>query len=162
MTLALRDQELCGGALVCWGGKHRVGISWRKFGHQRWQLYFQDLPIYNKLISLQERWGKKTSKEPQNVAPPPRRPRSSWARRSGSCSLSVTNYTNQLDSYQSLESVISSFKICFQIYGQLKKKKFWGRKKRSTFLKFELSRVSRSMLKSQKNAIRNQFEQPSV
>ena len=40
-------RALRGGALVCWGGKHRVGFGWRKFGH------------HNKLISLQQRWGEK-------------------------------------------------------------------------------------------------------
>ena len=44
---------------------NRVGLGWRKFGHQIKgdELYFQDLPIYIKLISLQQlatqRWGKK-------------------------------------------------------------------------------------------------------
>ena len=51
---ALRDS-----GLVCWGGKHTVGFGWRKFGLQRWRTLFQDLPIYNKIISLQQRRGKK-------------------------------------------------------------------------------------------------------
>ena len=60
------------------------------------------------------------------------------------------------ESYITLKSVISSFKICFQNYGQLKRK-FWRPKKtRSIFLKFELSRLSGPMLKTQINAIRNQ------
>ena len=50
-----------------------------------------------------------------------------------------------------LKSAISSFKICFQNYGQL----LWA----STFLTLELSRLSGPMLKTQKNAKRNQFEQ---
>ena len=58
-----------------------------------------------------------------------------------------------------LKSVISSFKICFQNYGQLKIKFLRPRKTRSAFLKFELSRLSGPMLKTQKNAIRNQYEQ---
>ena len=62
------------------------------------------------------------------------------------------------ESYTTLKSVISSFKICFQNYGQLKRKILRPQKTRSTFLKFELSRLSGPMLKTQKNAIRNQFE----
>ena len=63
------------------------------------------------------------------------------------------------ESYIKLKSVISSFKMCFQNYGQLKRKFLRPKKTRSTFLKFELSRLSGPMLKTQKNAIRNQFEQ---
>ena len=63
------------------------------------------------------------------------------------------------ESYITLKSVISSFKICFQKYGQLKRKFLRPKNTSSTFLKFELSRLSGSMLKTQKNAIRNQFEQ---
>ena len=63
------------------------------------------------------------------------------------------------ESYTTLKSVISSFKICFQNYGQLKRKCLRPKNTISTFLKFELSRLSESMLKTQKNAIRNQFEQ---
>ena len=37
------------------------------------ELYFQDLPIYNKLNISSAKVGEKTAKEPQNVAPPPRR-----------------------------------------------------------------------------------------
>ena len=63
------------------------------------------------------------------------------------------------ESYTTLKSVISSFKICFQNYGKLKRKFLRPKKKTSTFLKFDLSRLSGPMLKTQKNAIRNQFEQ---
>ena len=63
------------------------------------------------------------------------------------------------ESYITLKSVISSFKICFQNYGKLKRKFLRPKKKTSTFLKFDLSRLSGPMLKTQKNAIRNQFEQ---
>ena len=63
------------------------------------------------------------------------------------------------ESYATLKSVISSFKICFQNYGQLKRTFLRLKKTRSTFLKFEPSRLSGLMLKTQKNAIRNQFEQ---
>ena len=63
------------------------------------------------------------------------------------------------ESYTTLKSVISSFKICFQNYGQLKRKCLRPKNTSSTFLKFELSRLRGSMLKTQKNAIRNQFEQ---
>ena len=63
------------------------------------------------------------------------------------------------EGYTTLKSVISSFKICFQNYGQLKRKCLRPKNTSSTFLKFELSWLSRSMLKTQKNAIRNQFVQ---
>ena len=59
------------------------------------------------------------------------------------------------DSYITLKSVM---KICFQNYGQLKRL-LRPKKTRSTFLKFELSRFSGPMLKTQKNTIRNQFQQ---
>ena len=62
------------------------------------------------------------------------------------------------ESYTTLKSVISSLKICFQNYGQLKRKFLTPKDTSSTFLKFELSRLSGPMLKTQKNAIRNQFE----
>ena len=63
------------------------------------------------------------------------------------------------ESYTTLKSALSSFKICFQNYGQLKIK-FWGPKNTSsTFLKFELSSLSGAILKTRKNTIRNQFEQ---
>ena len=58
------------------------------------------------------------------------------------------------ESYTTLKSVISSFKICFQNYGQLKRKFL-----RPKILKFEFSRLSGPMLKTRKNTIRNQFEQ---
>ena len=63
------------------------------------------------------------------------------------------------ESYTTLKSVISSFKICFQNYGQLKRKFLRPKDTSSTSPKFELSRLSGPMLKTQKNAIRNQFEQ---
>ena len=63
------------------------------------------------------------------------------------------------ESYTTLKSVIYSFKICFQNYGQLKRKFLRPKKTRNTFLKFEPSTLSGLMLKTHKNAIRNQFEQ---
>ena len=63
------------------------------------------------------------------------------------------------ESYTTLNSVISSFKICFKNYGQLKTKFLRPKNTSSTFLKFELSRLGRPKLKTQKNTIRNQFEQ---
>ena len=63
------------------------------------------------------------------------------------------------ESYTTLKSVISSFKICFQNYGQLKRKFLRPKNTSSTFLKFELSSLSGAMLKTRKNTIRNQFEQ---
>ena len=63
------------------------------------------------------------------------------------------------ESYPTLKSVISSFKICFQNYGKLRRKILRPKKTTSPFLKFELSRLSGPMLKTQKNATRNQFEQ---
>ena len=63
------------------------------------------------------------------------------------------------ESYTTLKSVISSFKICFQNYGQLKRKFLRPKNTSSTFLKFELSRLGGPMLKTRKNTIRNQFEQ---
>ena len=61
------------------------------------------------------------------------------------------------ESYTKLKSVISSFKICFQNHGQLKRTFLRPKKTRSTFLKFELSRLGGPMLKTKKNlsAIRN-------
>ena len=59
------------------------------------------------------------------------------------------------ESYTTLKSVISSFKICFQ-----RKTKFLRAKNTSsTFLKFELPSLSGAMLKTRKNTIRNHFEQ---
>ena len=63
------------------------------------------------------------------------------------------------ESYTTLKSVISSFKICFQNYGQLKRNFLRPKNRSSTFLKFELSRLGGPMLKTRKNTIRNQFEQ---
>ena len=62
------------------------------------------------------------------------------------------------ESYTTLKSVISSFKICFQNYGQLKRKFLRPKDTSSAFLKFELSRLGGPMLKPQ-NDIRNPFEQ---
>ena len=59
------------------------------------------------------------------------------------------------ESYTTLKSVISSFKICFQNYGQLKRKFL---RQKENFLEFERSKLSGPMLKTPKNAIRNQFE----
>ena len=50
-------------------------------------------------------------------------------------------------------------KICFQNYGQLKRKFLRPKNTSSTFLKFELSSLSGPMLKTRKNTIRNQFKQ---
>ena len=61
--------------------------------------------------------------------------------------------------YTTLKSVISSFKICFQNYGQLKRKFLRPKITSSNFLKFELASLSGTMLKTRKNTIRNQFEQ---
>ena len=63
------------------------------------------------------------------------------------------------ESYTTLKSVISSFKICFQNYGRLKRKFLRSGNTSSTFLKFEPSRLCGPMLKTRKNTIRNQFEQ---
>ena len=54
------------------------------------------------------------------------------------------------ESYTTLKSVISSFKICFQNYGQLKRKFLRPKNTSSTFLKFELSSLSGAMLKTRK------------
>ena len=63
------------------------------------------------------------------------------------------------ESYTTLKNVISSFKICFQNYGQLKRKFLRPKNTSSTFLKFELSRRGGPMLKTWKNTVRSQFEQ---
>ena len=67
--------------------------------------------------------------------------------------------TSISESYTTLKSVISSFKICFQNYGQLKRKFLRPKNTSSTFLKFELSWLSEAMLKTPKNTIKNQLEQ---
>ena len=54
------------------------------------------------------------------------------------------------ESNTTLKNVISSFKICFQNYGQLKRECLRPKNTSSTFLKFELSRLSGSMLKLRK------------
>ena len=63
------------------------------------------------------------------------------------------------ESYTTLKSVISPFKICFQNHGQVKRKILKPKNISSTFLKFELSRLGGPMLKTWKNIVRNQFEQ---
>ena len=63
------------------------------------------------------------------------------------------------ESYTTLKSVISSFKICFQNYWQLKRKFLRPKNTSSTFLKFALSWLSEAVLKTRKNTIKNQFEQ---
>ena len=60
------------------------------------------------------------------------------------------------ESYTTLKSVISSFKICFQNYGQLERKFLRPKSTSSTFLKFELPSPSGPMLKTRKI---NQFGQ---
>ena len=72
---------------------------------------------------------------------------------------SSTGTSIPIESYTTLKSVISSFKIYFQNYGQLKRKFLRPKNTSSTFLKFELSRLGGPMLKTRKNTIRNQFEQ---
>ena len=54
------------------------------------------------------------------------------------------------ESCVTLKSVTSSFKICFQNYGQHKRKFLRPKNTRSTFLKFELSRLGGPMLKTRK------------
>ena len=63
------------------------------------------------------------------------------------------------ESYTTLKSVISSFKICFQNHGQLRRKFLRSKNTSSTFLKFERSWLRGATLKTRKNSIRNQFEQ---
>ena len=58
------------------------------------------------------------------------------------------------ESYTTLKSV-----ICFQNYGQLKRKFLRPKNTSSTFLKFELSSLSGPTLKTRKNTVRNQFKQ---
>ena len=65
------------------------------------------------------------------------------------------------ESYTTLKSVITSFKICFQNYGQRKRKFLRPKSTSSIFLKFELSSLSGPMQKTRKNTIRNQFQQQS-
>ena len=52
------------------------------------------------------------------------------------------------ESYTTLKSALSSFKICFQNYGQLKIKFLRPKNTSSTFLKFELPSLSGPMLKT--------------
>ena len=63
------------------------------------------------------------------------------------------------ESYTTLKSIISSFKICFQNYGQRKKNILRPKIKSSPFLKFDLSFAQWADAKNSGNAIRNQFEQ---
>ena len=103
-NLALSDQGLCVAARLFAEeintGSDLVGENLATKGDER---YFQDLPIYNKLNISSAKVGEKTAKEPQSVAPPPRRQQSPWASRSESCSPCVTNFTNRLESYYSLK-----------------------------------------------------------
>ena len=57
------------------------------------------------------------------------------------------------ESYTTLKSVLSSSKICFQNYGQLKIKFLRPKNTSSTFLKFELSSLSGPMLKARENTV---------
>ena len=81
------------------------------------------------------------------------------------CGPMVTNYgINQLlqltkPHQRGYQLLVSSFKICFQNYGQLKRTFLRPKNTSSTFQKFELSRLCGPMLKTRKNTIRNQFEQ---
>ena len=64
----MRDQELCLAAhLFAEEVNTESDLVGKNLATKGDEPYFQDLPIYNKLISLQQRWGK-TAKEPQNVA----------------------------------------------------------------------------------------------
>ena len=63
------------------------------------------------------------------------------------------------ESYTTLKSVISSFKICFQNYGQRKIKFLRPKNTGSTLLKFEFSSFRGPMLKTRENTIRNKFDQ---
>ena len=57
---ALRDQELCVAAhLFAEEINTESDLVGENLATKGDELYFQDLPIYNKLISLQQRWGKK-------------------------------------------------------------------------------------------------------
>ena len=72
---------------------------------------------------------------------------------------SSTGTSISVESYTTLKNVISSFKICFQNYGQLKRKCLRPKNTSNAFLKFELSRLGGPMLKTRKKAVRNQFGQ---
>ena len=103
-NFALRDQELCVAAhLFAEEVNTESDLVEENLATEGDELYFQDRPICNKLNISSAKVGGKTAEEPQNVAPPRRRQRSPWASRSGSCSPFVTNYTNRLESYQSLK-----------------------------------------------------------
>ena len=103
-NLALRDQELCVAAhLFAEEINTESDLVGENLATKGDELYFQDLPIYNKLNISSAKVGEKTAKEPQSVAPPPRRQQRPWASRTGSCSPCVTNFTNRLESYSSLK-----------------------------------------------------------
>ena len=56
----LHDQELCVAAhLFAEEVNTESDLVGENLATKGDELYFQDLPIYNKLISLQQRWGKK-------------------------------------------------------------------------------------------------------
>ena len=97
----MRDQELCLAAhLFAEKVNTESDLVGENLATKGDEPYFQDLPIYKTNISS-AKVGEKTANELQSVAPPPRRQRSPWASRSGSCSPCMTNYTNRLESYQS-------------------------------------------------------------
>ena len=99
-NLALRDQGLCVAArLFAEEINTESDLVGENLATKGDELYFQDLPIYNKLNISSAKVGEKTATEPQSVAPPPRPQQSPWASRSGSCSHCVTNFTNRLESY---------------------------------------------------------------
>ena len=56
----MRDEELCVAAhLFAEEVNSQSDLAEENLATKGDELYFQDLPIYNKLISLQQRWGKK-------------------------------------------------------------------------------------------------------
>ena len=58
----LRDQELCVAAhLFAEEVNTESDLVGENLATKGDELYFQDLPIYNKLISLQQRWREKTA-----------------------------------------------------------------------------------------------------
>ena len=61
--------------------------------------------------------------------------------------------------YTTLTSIISTFQICCQNHGQLKRKLLRPKNTRSTFMKFELSRLGSPTLKLNQIQHKNTFEQ---
>ena len=58
----MRDQELCVAAhLFAEEVNTESDLVGENLATKGDELYFQDLAIYNKLISLQQRWGEKTA-----------------------------------------------------------------------------------------------------